>query len=1352
MDQEVQVNFTAELPNNIATKAYADGSRVKDLVYAVYNTDETKPVYEGKKALINGMASISLNLVSGKTYDFVFWADAPENNTYDVQFDGQTMTVNYANMKSNDENNDAFYAFRGGLTIDGAKSEKVLLVRPFAQINLGTDDLRLTEDKSFNITKSSMTATVANVLNFATGEVSGEASVTFAANALPAESPFPYAPADGSKKYDYLVMNYVLVGKGQATTTDCEFSIYEGENTTATNTIKVSNVPVKDNYRTNIYGSLITDPADVEVEVKPGIGDGENKEVTELPAKTPDEKFYEVLQKGKDVVLTGVEGRKNINFNGLTIAEDLNLTINAPVGEIILGGNNEAAAATSYTKSATTKPNIVISIAKDVAFPKFTFKGNVENYTIKGNLSTSKPLTQAISSLNDTADNADNVVGNDGVNIKNFTVKNVKAEGNGKLYLNGENITIQNCVATGLNQTFVFMSGFEGLNILDNEMSFAAPNANDTHKNAITLCWPRGGEINIKGNTINNAGKHAIFFGKANESDKNTPLVVENNTINGAVEDGVKTDNLNNVTVSGNAINVNEYGVRIDRLQAGDASFTVTGNAINTKANNGSYGIYINNRDNKTVNANITVNSNTAGADLAKTNRLFATNGNGMTLTGDYEFPYMLAEGIALSSNGKTWGVSNAEGMVKLSELAANAKPAEGKEFEVRLLDDINMAGKVWTPLAGHWVNFDGNNKTISNLNCGADSNGKSGFIGYLGASTIKNLTLENVTAAGEQVGIIAGLAEAGTIENVTIKGNNTVSYKDVEYYNEASGGVGAIFGVNTAGERTVGVTIAEGATITLNKTGIVTDIAAGNDYAMHAGVKVTDNGTIIVKADGIEINVKAKTAEISKAAGMVYANENLFSLNGYSYKLVEDIDMKGIEWTSNMNSQTDFTFDGAGYTISNWVTGERALFVPNGQYNYATVKNLKLENCKVDDAAATSGNVGAGLLFGWVDGGDSQIIIDNCHIEGGSVKGADYAAGFVGYCAEELTISNSSVKGMTITGAGSTGGVVGHLMSSDSKIENCEVSGCALEATETPKDWRVGAIAGTIQNIAEFKGITVGNNTYKMTNPTTEQISEVYGRIVGGILYIDGEATVNGDYIAAAIKNGIYNINLTEASYTATALGSVANGKTLTLKGVGAKNKVIFNVNQSNDVMLTVFDGGAKVTFENLTIQAPNGNPYRGFAGCNGTYKNCIINNTFTLGGASSFEGCEFNITGDAYNIWTWGANGTFSGCTFNCDAKAALVYADAAASNEVIFENCTFNDSGALNEAKAAIEIGESAYGPANYTVKISGCTVNGFSKTGKNGVPYEGDGYGTELWGNKNLMPKERLHVYVNGTQVY
>ena len=238
-----------------------------------------------------------------------------------------------------------------------------------------------------------------------------------------------------------------------------------------------------------------------------------------------------------------------------------------------------------------------------------------------------------------------------------------------------------------------------------------------------------------------------------------------------------------------------------------------------------------------------------------------------------------------------------------------------------------------------------------------------------------------------------------------------------------------------------------------------------------------------------------------------------------------------------------------------------------------------------------------------------------------------------------------------------------------------------------------------------------------------------------------------NGNYIASS-NEGITNaisakattVNLTPGTYI---IPDDAKGETLTFIGTG---------NPEDTKIATQDDGsyegcdysldGATVTFENITINTDS-RTYTGYARCNGTYKNCVINGTYTLYGDSKFENCTFNVSGDVYNIWTWGApNATFNGCTFKSDGKAMLLY--GTENTKLTIENSVFYDKGGLDVKKAAIEIGNDY--DKSYTLVVNNTVVNGYEINDK------GINTGTTLWANKNSMGKDKLSVTVDGKRVY
>lgn len=340
----------------------------------------------------------------------------------------------------------------------------------------------------------------------------------------------------------------------------------------------------------------------------------------------------------------------------------------------------------------------------------------------------------------------------------------------------------------------------------------------------------------------------------------------------------------------------------------------------------------------------------------------------------------------------------------------------------------------------------------------------------------------------------------------------------------------------------------------------------------------------------------------------------------------------------------------------------------------------------------------------------------------------------------------------------------------------NMEVSNCTFN---TNKDYTLKYVANE-GNIATFSNnivnnsenfVELGSSVYPGSNYTANIINNTLGNGVNthiiannenqnvnlnGNVSVIAEGVVkdaNGNYIASsnegitnAISDGATTINLIQGNYV---IPSSAQGKTLTIIGTGTPEDVkvaVTKVGSGGENCDYGLDGST-VTFESITITT-NSSTYIGYARCNGTYKNCVINGTYTLYGDSKFERCTFNVSGDVYNIWTWGAkNMEFDRCTFNSDGKALLLYQEGTNTVNLTVKSCIFNDNGGLTSKKAAIEIGDAPYGATpTYNVTVSGTTVNGYE------INNEGFNTGTTLWGNKNSMPAERLNVTIDGVNVY
>lgn len=265
---EGTVTFTAQLPSEMGTRAFADGLTAKHLQYAVYEAGQSTPLkvfgdettVVGEAEMDNLKQTVSLKLTTGKTYDVIFWAaDNSAKKPYTFDPLTQTVKIKYTNVYSNNDICDAFFK-KETITVSGNQNVDVKLTRPFAQVNIGTDDFDAATIAGLNLTQTQVKATAGDILNLATGKMEGtEATRIFKMKAIPTadDGAFPVAG------YKYLLMAYIPISDTKETV-DMTFG-YNGKSTFRSFT----NVPLQRNYRTNIYGSLLTNSVDFNVVIEP---------------------------------------------------------------------------------------------------------------------------------------------------------------------------------------------------------------------------------------------------------------------------------------------------------------------------------------------------------------------------------------------------------------------------------------------------------------------------------------------------------------------------------------------------------------------------------------------------------------------------------------------------------------------------------------------------------------------------------------------------------------------------------------------------------------------------------------------------------------------------------------------------------------------------------------------------------------------------------------------------------------------------------------------------------------------------------------------------------------------------
>lgn len=290
--ETTEVSFNVEVPGvSVATKGISDAASVDELVFQAllqhkYTDPETKkhvteyiPVPELTKVVpvVDKKASITASLVKGQFYQFIFWAQKKGTGYYNVNteklsnIDLRTITLDYKQVKTNDESLDAFYAVAGP-TKGREFSTDVKLTRALAQINFGSEksyrqDARVSKA---SITLKNVPTTFYPLLagtRSACGNIS-EQDIVLSDNDVMSE---PLSV--NSVNYDYLATTYVFAPKKDQILVDASATfIFESGRTIA---VKAPNAPVKQNFRTNIVGNLLLANAEWNVIINPDfqIGD-----------------------------------------------------------------------------------------------------------------------------------------------------------------------------------------------------------------------------------------------------------------------------------------------------------------------------------------------------------------------------------------------------------------------------------------------------------------------------------------------------------------------------------------------------------------------------------------------------------------------------------------------------------------------------------------------------------------------------------------------------------------------------------------------------------------------------------------------------------------------------------------------------------------------------------------------------------------------------------------------------------------------------------------------------------------------------------------------------------------------
>lgn len=336
-------HFSISIPSEVISRGFADGSSAKNIYVAVYPADDNSAVpcisnfksHPVNNELVGGSAKVtdrtadmSITLVKGKSYNVFFLAESYLDNADDCPYtfnpSERTISVDYSKMVCNSDAPDAFYYY-GKIIASGANHE-IKLHRPLAQINIGTDDYQAASMSGLTVKTSAVTfSNLANTFNFTNGSATDELKdVTLKADIPTSDESFPVGE---DNKYRYLNMAYVLVdspAEGNGLIDNIMLSV-NGKVAYS----PYSNIPVCRNYRTNIYGSLLTNQQSFTVTMTEYNNDDINQEQPEFATVTSDKEL-----------LAAVEAQKNIRFGeDIKFYSKIDVTFNYPV-IIDLNGHN----------------------------------------------------------------------------------------------------------------------------------------------------------------------------------------------------------------------------------------------------------------------------------------------------------------------------------------------------------------------------------------------------------------------------------------------------------------------------------------------------------------------------------------------------------------------------------------------------------------------------------------------------------------------------------------------------------------------------------------------------------------------------------------------------------------------------------------------------------------------------------------------------------------------------------------------------------------------------------------------------------------------------------------------------
>ena len=269
-DEEVQVSFSAELPDQFLGRASSD-LNVNKVVCAVFNgTNEIESLRETITITDASNIVYAPRLIKGRSYNVVFWAMKGDN-------------YNVSDMKSisravNGSDNESDYdAFTASTQIDVKESGtvSVTLTRPLAQLNMGIsqeDWNALTNNFGLTPKCCSISYTANDTFNALTGEAIGN-DVTV----IRSSSATGNGITVDNTEYKHIGTFYMLLAESEKQSLDIKYTVKANDNSDIRSNVEINTVPVQRNYKTNIVGGLLTGTVTYQITIENGFNTSEHK-------------------------------------------------------------------------------------------------------------------------------------------------------------------------------------------------------------------------------------------------------------------------------------------------------------------------------------------------------------------------------------------------------------------------------------------------------------------------------------------------------------------------------------------------------------------------------------------------------------------------------------------------------------------------------------------------------------------------------------------------------------------------------------------------------------------------------------------------------------------------------------------------------------------------------------------------------------------------------------------------------------------------------------------------------------------------------------------------------------------